>query len=295
MATALVRLHGLFGLGLYLLSLAAVMSWVQVRRRWLLLMFLVIPVVFHQLVLVKNDLFGALPAFVALSWVVARGRTMTLWEVAAACALAGFAVGIKISSAPIAIIVVVFALVDHRSWRAAIAAVAAGLGGALAGGLLFTLISNDVVYGGAMRPFLSLGNRHDTPGDAMIGVARFAVSLVDLGLVTPRLWPGRGGWGSTFGLPMVWGLIVLALRLREPLVRRSLIAGVVSFVAFAASYPDADIAHRMVIAPGLLLLAVAVGSVNGDDRQAAWLRRALVPVLALSAMQIGRSAVLYLR
>ena len=295
MATALVRLHGLFGLSLYLLSLAGVVPWVRVRRRWLLLVFLVIPVVFHQLVLVKNDLFGALPAFVALSWVVARGRTMSLGEVAAASALVGFAVGIKISSAPIALIVGLFVLVDHRSWRTVTGAIGAGLAGAIAGGLLFTLVSNHVVYDGAIQPFLSLGNRHETPADAMTGVVRFAISLVDGGLVTPRLWPGRGGWGSTFGLPMVWGLVVLALRVREPLARRSLIAGATSFVVFAASYPDADIAHRLVIAPGLLLVAVAVGSVDGDDRQAVWLRRALILVIALSAMQIGRSAMLYLR
>lgn len=294
MATALVRLHGLFGLGLYLLSLAVVTPWVHVRRRWLLLVFLVIPVVFHQLVLVKNDLFGALPAFVALSWVVARGRAMTMREVAAASALAGFAVGIKISSAPFALIVALFVLVDHRSWRAGTAAIGAGLAGAFAGGLLFTLVSNAVVYGGAMQPFLSLGNRHETPAGAITGVARFAVSLVDGGLVTPRVWPGRGGWGSTFALPIVWGLVVLVLRVREPLARRALIASAVSFVAFAASYPDADIAHRMVIAPGLLLIAAAVGSVDGDDRQAVWLRRALLPVIVLSAMQIGRSAMLYL-
>jgi len=295
MATALVRLHGLFGFGLYLLSLAVVMPWVRVQRRWLLLVLLVIPVVFHQMVLVKNDLFGAMPAFVALSWVVARGRSMASWEVAAASALAGFAAGIKISSAPIALIVGLFVLVDHRSWRAATGAIGSGLIGAFAGGLLFTLISNVVVYGGAMQPFLSLGNRHTTPGDAMTGVVRFAVSLVDVGLVTPRVWPGRGGWGSTFGLPMVWALVVLALRMREPLVQRSLVAGAASFAVFAASYPDADIAHRMVIAPGLLLVAVAVGSVDGDDRQAVWLRRALIAVIVLSAMQIGRSAVLYLR
>jgi hypothetical protein len=295
MATALVRLHGLFGLGLYLLSLAVVTPWVQVRRRWLLLVFLVIPVVFHQLVLVKNDLFGAIPAFVALSWVVARGRRMSVWEVAAASALAGFAVGIKISSAPLALIVVLFVLADHRSWRAGTAAIGAGLAGAFAGGLLFTLLSNSIVYGGAVRPFLSLGNRHDTPGGAIVGLARFAISLVDVGLVTPRVWPGRGGWGSTFALPLVWGLVALALRWREPLARRALIAGGVSFVAFAASYPDADIAHRMVIAPGLLLVAAAAGSVDGDDRQAVWLRRALIPVLVLSALQIGRSAMLYLQ
>jgi hypothetical protein len=295
MATAFVRLHGLFGLGLYLLTIAIVAPWMPVRRRWLLLVFLVVPVVFHQFVLVKNDLFGALPAFVALSWVVARGRRMALWEVAAAAALAGFAVGVKISSAPIALIVTGFVLFDHRSWRAVSAAIGAVLVGAIAGGLLFTLVSNDIVYGGPMQPFLSLGNRHETLGEAVTGVVRFAVSLVDLGLTTPRLWPGRGGWGSTFGLPMVWAVVVLAGRVREPLALRTLIAVAACFLVFAASYPDADVAHRMVIAPGLLLITTALGAVDADDRHALWLRRLLVPVLLLSAMQIGRSALLYLR
>jgi hypothetical protein len=295
MATAFVRLHGLFGLGLYLLGMAAVVPWIQVRRRWLLLLTLVVPVVFHQLVLVKNDLFGAMPAFVALSWIVLRGRDMTLWEVAAAAGLAGFTVGVKISSAPIAMIVALFVLFDHRSWRAGTVVALAGLAGAVAGGLLFTLVANQAVYGGAMRPYFSLGNRHETLADSWIGVVRFAISLLDVGLVTPRVWPGRGGWGSTLGLPLVWALLVLALRIREPVARRALVAGAVTLVAFAAVYPDADLAHRMVIAPGLLMILVALGCVDREDREATWLRRALVPVLALSAVQIARSSLLYLQ
>jgi hypothetical protein len=295
MATAFVRLHGLFGLGFYLLAIAAVAPWAEVRRRWLLLVFLVIPVVFHQLVLVKNDLFGALPAFVALAWVVTRGPAMTLREIGAAAALVGFSVGIKIASAPFALVVTLFVLFDHRSWRAAGGAVCGGLAGATAGGLLFTLAANQALYGGAMQPYLALGNRHETLQDATSGVVRFVVSLGDLGLVTPRVWPGRGGWGSTLGLPMAWALVVLALRLRDRLVRRALLAGATCFAAFAASYPDADIAHRMVIAPGLLLILTAIASVDGDDRKDLWLRRALALILVLSALQIGRSALLYLR
>ena len=295
MATAFVRLHGVLGLGFYLVSVAAAARWIPLRRRWPLLIFLVVPVIFHQFVLVKNDLFGALPAFVALAWVVARGSRMSVGDVAAAAALAGFAVGVKISSAPLAIVVALFVIADHHKWRPIGAALGAGLAGAVAGGLLFTLAANHAVYGGAVGPYVSLGNRHESVGSALIGVGRFAMSLIDLGTVTPRVWPGRGGWGSTFGLPLVWALVVLACRRGDRTAQRALIAGAGGFIAFAASYPDADIAHRLVVAPGLLMILVAVGLVDREDRQSAWLRHALIPVLALSALQVARSAVLYLQ
>jgi hypothetical protein len=294
MSTALVRLHGLFGLGLYLLAVAATASWFQVRRRWTLIVWLVVPVVFHQLVLVKNDLFGALPAFVALAWVVGRGGEMSWSEVGAASALAGFAVGIKISSAPLALVVVAFVVADHwRDWRAGAAALAAGAGGAVAGGLLFTLAENQLVYGGAMQPYMSLGNRHEDAGAAIAGIGRFALSLVDVGTVTPRLWPGRGGWGSTFGLPLLWALVVLGRQWRQRHAARALIAAGACFIVLGATYPDADIAHRLVIAPALLLIAVALGCVEGDARLGDALRAVLVGVIVLSALQVLRSAVLY--
>ena len=294
MSTALVRLHGLFGLGLYLLVVAAVNTWIGVRRRWLLMTLLVIPVVFHQFVLVKNDLFGALPAFVALAWVVTRAGEMAWTEAAAAAALAGLAVGIKISSAPIALMVGVFVVADHwRRWRLIVAAAAAGLLGAVAGGLLFALLENRLVYGSLLQPYTSLGNRHEHVADAATGVVRFALSLVDVGFVTPRMWPGRGGWGSTFGLPLIWALATLALHWRETRARRALMASGVCFFTFAVTYPDADIAHRMVLAPGLLLIATALGCADGDDRYSTTLRRALMIVIALSAVQIARSAGLY--
>ena len=294
-STALVRFHGLFGLAFYLLAVGSVMPWLRVRRPWTLLVLLTIPVVFHQLVLVKNDLFGALPAFVALGWVVIRGRDMSWSEVVAAAALAGFAVGIKISSAPIALVVGAFLILDHGCrWRIAAGTLGAGVAGALAGGLGFALVENAVVYGGPMKPYLSLGNRHEHLADALVGVGRFAISLVDLGTVTPRIWPGRGGWGSTFGLPLVWGLVTLACHWRDPVVKRAVLAAGICLTVFGLTYPDADIAHRMVIAPALLLVVVGLGCVERDDRYARPLRAALIGVILLSALQIGRSAVLYL-
>lgn len=294
MSTALVRLHGLFGLGLYLLVVAAVNTWVGVRRRWLLIALLVTPVVFHQFVLVKNDLFGALPAFIALSWVVTRGREMTWREAAAAATLAGFAVGIKISSAPMALVVAAFVVADHwRRWRLIGITAAAGVIGAVAGGLLFSLLENWMVYGSPLQPYSSLGNRHEHAADAATGLVRFAISLVDVGLVTPRVWPGRGGWGSTFGLPLIWALAALALHWRDARARRALVAAGACFFVFAATYPDADIAHRLVMAPGLLLIATALGCADGDDRYDPALRTALLIVIVVSAVQIVRSAALY--
>jgi hypothetical protein len=294
MSTALVRLHGLFGLGLFLLAIASVTPWVGVRRRWMLITLLVVPVAFHQLILVKNDLFGAIPAFVALTWVVTRGRAMSQSAAAAAAALAGFAVGIKISSAPMALVVGGFLAVDHRAnWRTALIACGAGLAGGIAGGLLFTLVENLVVYGGAMQPYLSLGNRPATAGEALVGLGRFTLSLVDLGTVTPRVWPGRGGWGSTFGLPMVWAVVVLARHRREARVQRAVLAAGICFAVFGLTYPDADLAHRMVIAPGLLLMIIALGCADRTEPGARPLRLALIAVIILSTLQLARSAALY--
>jgi len=66
------------------------------------------------------------------------------------------------------------------------------------------------------------------------------------------------------------------------------------FIAFAAMYPDADVAHRLVLAPGLLLVAVAAQQTEGDDTRGRWTRRLLALALAISAAQIARSVWLYL-
>src|SRR6185503_13177721 len=109
----------------------------------------------------------------------------------------------------------------------------------------------------ALAPLDALGNRTTGAGDALTSVGRFAISLFDFGALTRRWWPGRGGWGATFGAPLVWAIAVAAGRWTSPVVRGAVLAAGVYLAAFAAVYPDADVAHRLVLAPGLLLIAVA--------------------------------------
>jgi hypothetical protein len=88
---------------------------------------------------------------------------------------------------------------------------------------------------------------------------------------------------------------VLLLRYRAHVAaRRALwIAG--SYVLLiAAIYTDADIAHRLALAPGLLLIVVAMSLSEGEDRTSRVIRVALAMVMVLSAAQILRSAALYL-
>jgi hypothetical protein len=80
----------------------------------------------------------------------------------------------------------------------------------------------------------------------------------------------------------------------NPLVRRAAILAGIYGATFAAIYPDADLAHRLVLAPGLLLAAVAAKHSDGRDTTSVWLRRTLVAALAISAAQIARSLWIYL-
>jgi len=64
------------------------------------------------------------------------------------------------------------------------------------------------------------------------------------------------------------------------------------FLLFAVVYTDADVAHRLVIAPGILVIAAALHAA-GAAGVSRWLRRALAAIVVLSAAQIVRSAVLY--
>ena len=291
-----LRLHGIAGLLLYVLALAAARVWFPAARGWLWIAALVVPVVFHQLVLVKNDLFGAIPALLALAWVVARGDGADRREVVWAAWLTGFAVAVKLTSFPVALVMPAAVLLVRQDRLGVIGSMAAGgLLGVVCGGLAFTLVENARWYGDPLYPFAAGGaadNRNASLADAALSVGRFAISLFDLGLVTRRSWPGRGGWGSTFGLPVVWALAVLAVRCRESSeARRALWVAGACFLLFAAVYTDADIAHRMVLAPGVLLLVVAI---HMADQAPRWLRRTLVPVILLSSVQIVRSAVLYM-
>src|SRR6185503_14713945 len=90
--------------------------------------------------------------------------------------------------------------------QTAIALAVGGLAGAICGGLALTLMQNSIFYGDmlASGPVSELGGLNTTPLEALVGVGRFLVSLVDLEMVTTRWWPGRGGWGSTLGLPAIW-------------------------------------------------------------------------------------------
>jgi hypothetical protein len=95
------------------------------------------------------------------------------------------------------------------------------------------------------------------------------------------------------GLPAIWALAVLishAGRIAE--ARRILLASGACMLAFAAVFHDADLAQRIVLGPGLLLVMGAV-SVAGRST-GRWVGPSLSIAVALSAAQIVRSAVLYL-
>lgn len=295
----LVRFHGLLGMAVYLLALASARTWLPRGRASDLTVLLFVPVVFHQLVLIKNDLFGAVPALVVLTWLVARSTVATPEEIAWAAWLAGFAIAVKVTSAPLAL-VMAGALLLLRDDRMAVvrAGTLGALAGLLCGGFFFTLVENFRVYGSPVTAYKESGameNRNETVGQAAIGVVRFVISLFDLGQITRVTWPGRGGWGTTFGLPFIWALAVLIRYRRRLEVRRAASIGAVYMLVFAAIYTDADIAHRMLLAPGLLLILVAVSIFDDDDRMSRLLRTSLYAVIVLSALQIARSASLYLR
>jgi hypothetical protein len=53
-------------------------------------------------------------------------------------------------------------------------------------------------------------------------------------------------------------------------------------------------AHRYALGPGLLLVAVAIHLASRQDSMPVWVRRSAVAVVVLSALQMLRSASLYL-
>jgi len=253
------------------------------------------PVVFHQLAFVKNDLYSATPALVALVWLAVRVEAAPLREVAAVSALAGFAVAMKWVAFPLGLLMAAgIGFNRAREAGAWLALVLGGAAGAVAGGLAFTVAQTARWYGHPFEPLAALGNRTTGAADALTSVTRFAISLFDFGWLTRRWWPGRGGWGATFGAPLVWAMAVAAVHWQTPMVRRTVAMAAIYGVVFAAIYPDADAAHRLVLAPGLLLIAVAAQHTDGESAAATWLRRALAAALTISAAQIARSLWIYL-
>jgi len=292
----LLRLHGLWSLAYFTLGIAAIRIWLPYGRRWCWSAVFLVPAVFHQLVMVKNDLFSATPALVALCWMAARAPAAQDAEIAAIAALVGFAVAIKWVAFPLALLMAgVVVLERPRRGTSFAALLLGGVAGCIAGGLPFTLGETTRWYGHPLAPLDALGNRTTSVGDAAVSVGRFAISLVDFGTLTRRWWPGRGGWGATFGAPLLWAAAVAALEWRRaPVLRRAVWLAAIYGVAFAAIYPDADIAHRLILAPGVLLVAAAAQNTDGDGTHAVWLRCLLIAALAVSAVQIARSLVLYL-
>jgi hypothetical protein len=298
---ALVRVHGIFGLLLYLIGLAAARDWFGRTGvwRWPWAVFLTVPVAFHAFVLIKNDVLIGMAAFAALAWLVARAQAASSAEIVRASALIGFVVGLKLTNLPLAFILAGGVLVArHTDWPRSLVAVAVGtIAGAVGGGLFFTLQQNAKWYGDlfASGPVGEMGNMTGSAGAAIESVVRFGISLFDLGQLTTRWWPGRGGWGGTFGLPFIWALAVLLAHIRDERNAQWILSlSAAHFVAFAAVFPDADVAHRLALASGLLVIAGAADIASRNARYARAARAALVPVLVLSAVQISRSAVLYL-
>src|SRR6185295_8376717 len=71
---------------------------------WPWALLLVVPVMFHQLVLVKNDLFVGAIVLVASAWALTRADRASWREVAWASWLAGLAVAVKLTSLPVAVV-----------------------------------------------------------------------------------------------------------------------------------------------------------------------------------------------
>ena len=298
--SALLKMHGLLGLLLYSLTIAAVFTRLgPPAPRWPVTALFLVPPVFHQLVLIKNDLFVAAPALVALAWLVTRANSASWKEAAWAGWLIGLVAGYKVTNLPLAAIMAggIVAARRGRDWRLLGGLALGGLAGAVASGLLLTLWENTRWYGDAFAagPLAEMETTTSTVAEAAESVARFGISLLDLGVLTPALWPGRGGWGGTFGLPFIWAAAVLFLHCRQAREARwALSVAAAYFLSFAAAFPAAYLSHRIALAPALLVIAVAISLVDGGEKHSLWARRALLPVLALSSVQVLRSAVLYL-
>ena len=291
-----LKLHGMIGLALFILAIAGMLQLLGASPPLAWVLLLSVPVAFHQFVLVKNDLFGAVPGLVVLAWIVTRLPRAAPLEVAWATWLAGIAVGVKLTSFPLALVAGgAILLACRRDFHSIAAAVVGGACGLIAGGLLFTLVENHRVYGAAVEPFRSLGNRTTSVPEAFASIGRFGLSLFDLGTLTRTWWPGRGGWGATYGLAFVWALIVMVYGRRRSVVWRTLLVTGVYLLAFAAVYPDADLAHRLALAPGLLVVGVAAVIAHDEPRVPEWLYKLGFATAALSALQIARSATLYLQ
>lgn len=296
----LLRFHGVLGVGFYLIALASIRMWTATpATSWAWVAMLVVPVVFHQFVLLKNDLFIAVPALAGLMWLITHARGEASWRALAVAAwLVGLSVGSKPTNAALALTFGAGAvLVCGRSGvQALVAAAGAGLAGGIAAGVMLTFLQNAWYYGDvlARAQVADMGSVKSGLGGSLLSLGRFLVSLIDLGQLTPALWPGRGGWGSTFGLPFIWALATLIVHRDAPRARWGLAVLGFNFFAFGVTFPDADVAHRLALTPGLIGIAVAVSLIDRPSRWQRPLTHALLIVTVLSGVQIANSARSYL-
>lgn len=132
---------------------------------WLFLF--AVPAVFHQFMLINNDIlaFGLSLAALLLLQEGASSDSRALligW-------LGGLACAVKPTCVPIALAAMIFAPEPRRfgSVRLRLVATTGSVVGAVAGGMLFHLWSNANVYGSALEPYASLGNRATTLREGM--------------------------------------------------------------------------------------------------------------------------------
>lgn len=278
--------------GIYLLAVVTILGRTATALPWYaVLLPCLVPAVFHQGVLIKNDLFAALLALPAL---LSLRYPRPQLDPLIAGALAGLAMSVKATMAPVAL-----ALACFLPWQPVNLAVrtrlraAAGLVfGLVLGGLAYVSAANVVTYGNIAGPIADSGNLVAGVGDAAVSLGRFVMSWFDASLLTRSLWPDRGGWGGAFGPAFVWALAVL-------IVARHRVLGVtlVCLLPFGLLYPDADLAHRLALAPAMLAILVAVEIEAARGAFSRWSLSAVAAVLcvALSGAMIARSSLAYLR
>jgi hypothetical protein len=282
-----------------------VVGWALLRHRsspgaLAIVLLCLVPVVFHQGILVKNDLFAALlliPALVLLYRFTATTPVITAVWIGL---LAGLAASVKVTTATFGLAAALFLpwTPAASSLKSRLAAVAGFVIGVVTGGVVWVAVQNVSVYGSLAGPTADTGNVNESFQAALISLARFVISWFDMNLLTRQIWPGRGGWGGAFGPPFIWAIALLLLRYRqEPAARRALGIAICCLVPFGLIYPDADVAHRMAIAPAVFVILAAIGlelrrgTLSGRTPVAI---AAAVAVIASGAL-LARSSLAYLR
>ncbi|MCF8482321.1 MAG: glycosyltransferase family 39 protein [Rhodospirillum sp.] len=239
-------------------------------RAWSLWFTLMVtPVFFHQSLFIQND-YAAMALSAFTLWILARPEArLSIPDLLLAGALAGSAFSLKATTFPV-FLVAGLVLPWRSPNRAIIARLWFGLGvlpPVLVGGWAYHVPRNIDVFGTPTGPMAFTGNMHTSLGSLALGLGRLAISLFDLGRVTPVLWPGRGHSGATYSLILPGLFLLWALSGRENRRRtgRLVGGGLLFILAFACVYPDADVAHRASMTGALLVgLGAALAYSNQD-------------------------------